>query len=433
MKYLLLTPLLAVSVWAQTQSPIYSPGDELNKALPSLFKLSGEYRLRFEGYDGLNFKPNSSDNYFLERFRLGVAIQPSPWIKLVAELQDSRAFEKTTVPAAPPYQNIWDLRQAYIEIGDTEKSKVALRVGRQELNFGEERLIGSVNWLNNARTFDAARATIRFHDYRLDAFSSSVVNAYDNGFDHHQPGNNLHGLYGHSEKVIPKAVLEHYVLWRVGPGQKTEAGAPAKIDEKILGVRIAGTLSHNLDYGSEMVLERGGIGSDNISAWAGHWVVGHTWQSVKLKPRLFTEYNYASGDASPKDGQRGTFDNLYPTNHDKYGLSDQVGWKNIKHYRAGLDLKPSKQWSITAKFEDWWLASAADALYSATGAAVVRVSAGTAGTHVGEEFDLSGSYSPSKPFQFGAGFAHILPGEFLKHSTLGQKYSSPYVFAMYKF
>ena len=36
---------------------------------------------------------------------------------------------------------------------------VAVRVGRQELAFGEQRLVGHVSWLNTARTFDGARAT----------------------------------------------------------------------------------------------------------------------------------------------------------------------------------------------------------------------------------------------------------------------------------
>jgi len=51
---------------------------------------------------------------------------------------------------------------------------------------------------------------------------------------------------------------------------------------------------------------------------------------VKSTPKLRLEFNHASGDSNPSDGKHGTFDVLYPTAHDKYGMADQVGWKNVK-------------------------------------------------------------------------------------------------------
>lgn len=429
--------LLAVmlcSAQPQSSAPsILSPGDELNAQLPSWFRFTGEDRVRLEGYQNLGFKPASSDTYLLNRFRFGWLIKPKAWLRIRAELQDARAFGKTSVAPAPPFQNTFDLRQAYVELGDLEAAPVAVRAGRQELNFGEERLIGSTNWTNNARVFDAIRITARWTKYRIDAFAASVVNPFDGGFDHHQPGNNLYGLYGSTKGLIPNATLEPYILWRVAPGQRTEAGVPAKLDEKITGVRLVGTLPMGFDYATEMVLQRGGIGGDNISAWAGHWLVGHTWKAARWTPRVYSEFNHASGDSNSKDGTRGTFDNLYPTNHDRYGLADQVAWKNINHIREAVDIKPTRKVGVIVKFEDWWLASKTDALYNAQSVVLARSLAGTAGTHVGEEIDITATYSPQKNYTFGAGFAHIFPGEFLKNTTPGKAYSTPYVLATYKF
>ena len=39
---------------------------------------------------------------------------------------------------------------------------------------------------------------------------------------------------------------------------------------------------------------------------------------------------------------RQTFDQLYPTGHDKLGLTDQVGWRNIHHLREGIEITPIK-------------------------------------------------------------------------------------------
>ena len=58
----------------------------------------------------------------------------------------------------------------------------------------------------------------------------------------------------------------------------------------------------------------------------------------------------------PADGRHGTFDVLYPTAHDKYGMADQVGWKNVNH--VGVILEASRgRLVLQAKGHDWWLAS----------------------------------------------------------------------------
>ena len=49
--------------------------------------------------------------------------------------QDAHVFWKNQHPAAPPNQDTFDLRQGYIEIGDTEKMTFGLRAGRQELGL----------------------------------------------------------------------------------------------------------------------------------------------------------------------------------------------------------------------------------------------------------------------------------------------------------
>jgi len=415
------------------QATSFVPSDQLNKELPRWLRFSGDYRARLEGTTGVGFKPNSNDAYFLNRFRLNMKIQPTAWLRFNVQAQDSRVFGKNQTPAAPPFQNTFDLRMAYVEIGDSEKKTVGLRVGRQELAFGEQRLIGHLNWTNTARTFDAVRATFRHGNYRLDAFASSVVNPRDGEWDHHAQGNNFHGLYGGIDKLIPNAVIEPYALWRLAPGQVTESKTPGKLDSKTFGVRVAGKLPHSFDYSVEMARQTGGLGTDDIGAWAGHWVMGHSFVKAKYKPRVFTEYNYASGDENPTDKHRGTFDQLYPTGHDKLGLADQVGWRNVHNVRFGYEMKPHPKWLLSSSYHNWWLASATDALYNASGAAVARVTAGTAGTHVGQELNAQAVYTFDKQFQLGMGYAHMFTGEFLKKATPGKSYNFPYVMAGYTF
>jgi hypothetical protein len=428
--------LVGLQVYAQqaaVPSNAFVPSDELNSQLPRWVRFSGEYRGRLEGFTGGGFKADNDDLYFLNRFRINLKLQPTSWLKFQFQGQDARVWGKNQNPAAPPFQDTMDLRMAFAELGDNEKGNFGIRVGRQELAFGEQRLIGHVSWLNTARTFDAVRGTVRYKGYRLDAFASTVVNAKEGEFNEHTDGNNLHGLYGGIEKLVPNAVIEPYVFWRLSQRLTTEAGARGNLDFKAPGFRFSGKLPANFDYSVEMVKEMGGLGADDISAWAGSWRLGYTMTKLRFKPRLVAEYNYASGDRNPRDGKRGTFDPLYPTPHDKYGLADQVGWKNIHDLRLGTELKPHAKWLVSSFFHDWWLASKTDALYAAGGVAVARVAAGTAGRHVGEEIDVQATYTVNKQLQVAGGFAHIFPGQFLKTATPGKSYNFPYLMLGYSF
>ncbi|MBI3667659.1 MAG: alginate export family protein [Acidobacteria bacterium] len=398
----------------------------MNRQLPKWLRFGGEYRARFEGSSAIGFKPDNGDYYLLNRFRINMKLLPSSWMKFVFQGQDSRVFWNSRVPDAPPYADTMDLRLAYMELGDTDTRPISLRVGRQELFFGEQRLIGHLNWTNTARSFDAVRATFRHQGYRLDAFAASVVNLRNGEFDSRIAGNNLHGLYGGIEKLVPNAIIEPYLLWRLEPGVRTESGALAHRDFKTVGFRWVGKLPANFDYGVEIAGQTGSVGTDSIRAWGGHWLLAYTIAGARYKPRLIAEYNHASGDKDPRDGKRGTFDQLYPTGHEKYGLADQVGWRNIHDVRSGVELKPHAKWLLTGSYHSWWRASSRDGLYNAAGV-LLPGSTSKPGRYVGQELDFQAIYTASKQFQIGGGFAQIFPGALLKNATAGRPYNFPYL------
>lgn len=425
--------LCALPLCAQDSGSFFSwPTDAINKELPSWLRFSGEERMRVEGFDNGGFKSNNTDYYLLQRARFNMKIQPAWWLKVFAQTQDARVLYKNGTPA-PPYQDTWDLRLAYAEIGDTEKGFFALRVGRQEINLGEERLVGSTPWTNAARSFDAARLTLHHKKLRLDAFAASVVMLQDGQVGAVAPGNNLYGLYGGLLNVVPNSTVEPYYLWRTQSDVKAQLGGIGTYDMKVSGVRWIGTLPRGFDYNTDIAFERGGLLRDTIDAWAGHWVVGFKPAPLPWSTRLFVEYNTATGSASAKLGERHTFDQLYPTAHDKYGLSDQVGWKNIHHVRAGPEWTPVSRWSMSVRYSDYWLANAHDGLYTTSNLVVAQMANGTAGRWVGQEVDFVNLVQVSKITQIGAGVSHIFPGTFLKLSTPGQSYTAPYLFFQSRF
>ena len=186
---------------------------------------------------------------------------------------------------------------------------------------------------------------------------------------------------------MPKSSVEPFVFWRRDANLRGESGAFGALNQTTVGVRWAGTLPARLDYSTEMAAQTGSLGTDSVRAWAGHWQLRRSLGGPGAV-RVASEYNFASGDADPADGRRGTFDQLYPTPHDKYGLADQVAWRNIHHVRVGAELVPGRKIQLTGSYHSWWLAEKRDGLYAAGGALAARVANGADSSHVGQELDL---------------------------------------------
>jgi hypothetical protein len=86
----------------------------------------------------LVFKPASSQCLAAAHILVVVHIQG----------QDSRIFFKSNPNGQSPFINGTDQRLAYTDLG-TPKGPISLRVGGQELAYGDERLGGASNWGNS--------------------------------------------------------------------------------------------------------------------------------------------------------------------------------------------------------------------------------------------------------------------------------------------
>ena len=399
--------------------------------LPAWLRFDGELRIRPETYDGGGFDATKRDQYALTRVLLGARVRPGRLASLYVQGMDARAPYKLPNPAGAPFRDDIDLRQAYLQLGANDSAWV--RAGRLELAFGDGRLVGALPWANTARTFDGILSSVVRPGYRVDLFAASVVKVVQDRFDRSTPGNNFYGAYGVLPTLVPNGTVEPFAFWRRQSGLRTELGAPGVMNFGTLGLHAFGKLPSHFDYDLQMAGQRGGLADESISAWAGHWLLGYTLAGVTLTPRISGEYNAASGDANPTDNRKGTFDQLYPTGHDKYGLTDLVGWQNMKHVRTALDLALPRKWTASARFSRYWLADARDALYNGGGAALARDPTGAAGTDVGREVDVVAWGKLRRDLGLSAGVGRLLPGHFLRVTTPGASYTYTYTMLSWTF
>ncbi len=409
--------------------PALRPTGMLNDQLPNWLQFGFEERFRFEGPSGTGFKPGNNDQYFLNRIRLGMIIRPTSWFRIVSQFQDARPFFETP-PIGPPNENKVNLKLAYAEFGNPETAPISVRVGRQEIDYNNT-LIANSEWRNQARSYDAVVTNVHVDRFRLGIFAASVVSPLDDELiNHHQEGNNIYGLYGGIDRVLPHSAIEPFVLWRVAPSVAVETpgkSTTGRLSEEAYGFRIRGKEISNFDYRIESVSEAGSAGSNPIRAWGTTDGAGYRISAVPWRPRLFLGYDYASGDKNSTDRVRNTFDTMYPTAHDRFGISDQFGWQNIQAGRGGITVAPHNRFTVTGQYLDFWLASATDAVYSTSGGAIVRDATGRSGRHIGEECDAYTWYEVNREFHVGVGIGHLMPGEFLARTTKGSSYTYPYV------
>lgn len=266
-------------------------------------------------------------------------------------------------------------------------------VGRQKINLGSERLIGSSEWGNVARSADGIRFQTK--DWDLAAFRYGV--AWPMPYD-------------------ARIAYASY-MWKQGATSvifKHDETSGGDVDITTLTHSYAGKFA-GLDVDFEGALQGGKNAGKDQEAWAWHFGVAH---KIDAKTRLYVEANAASG-GSDSDTTR-TFDNLYPTNHKFYGSMDMMAWKNMNEFAVQLDHKLNAKTDLKARWSSFTLRDPSDAWYGASGAANKRPGGtfvdptGTSGRDLGSEFNLEATYRLNKVYTLSGGIGMFSPGDFVK-------------------
>ena len=416
----------------------FAPFTLLDEKLPKWVDLQAEERFRYEAYDNSNLKAGANDSYLLNRFRFQVDLHTASWLRVTAQVQDARAGFQNA-PIGPPNTVRWDLKLAYAEVGAPEKHWFSLRVGRQLINYNNT-IIANSEWRNQGRSYDAVVVNLDAKREHLGIFAASAVVPQGYGVSPHQEGNNIYGAYGRIDDLLPHSNLTHsslepFFLWRVQPAEVVEPAkgkTTGKENEKAGGVRFKAQVHSAFDYSGEFIYEGGSVGSQSIGARATQAGAAYQFNEVAAKPRLFAQYDYASGNSNPAtNAKHSTFDTIYPTAHDRFGITDLFGWQNIETVRAGATVEPHRRLTFTAQGLDFWAASALDSVYNTSGSSIVYNKTDH-GRHVGAEVDGYSWYELNKHFNLGGGAGYFGGGQFLTNVTTSHSYTTYYVALNFK-
>ncbi|GGH16294.1 alginate export family protein [Silvibacterium dinghuense] len=400
------------------------------KLLPGWLSLDMQVRGRTEGETTVSNVSGNGQVYELTRVWPGIEARPASWMTIYAQAMDSHALGLPLKYVASNMRDNFDLRQCYVSVHAHDASILA---GRQELRFGGERLVGISDWTNVSRTFDGFSAQYGEAN-RVTVFSASVVKIYPTAFDEHAGGLNFHGVYGSLGRVVPHATVEPYVFVKAMPWVKGQQGRYGTETEAAPGMRVLVNAPEGFEVVAEGVLERGSYANDSIHAGAGYIKAGETAKYLPWTPRLLFEYDYATGNTHRNAERVSTFDQLYPSSHNAFGLVDLFGWQNIQQERINLDLRPDSRLTLLIQGEFLQTATGKDSVYSGSASTVVKPpTGGFKSDGIGREFDASAKYLVTSSVVMNAGVAHFAPGAVMANNGHGSPITLGYLALTYRF
>ncbi len=389
----------------------------------AVVEIGGQVRLRFEddqAFDVRGYRPASDDRFLLSRVTLDASLRLSPRHRAVIELRDAREagsqLTERDFPHSNPFYDPLDIRQLYYEGSGLAGSWLGVRVGRQQISYGDQRVFGPGQWGNTGRwAWDAALVNVKGPHLEADIWIGRPVRNQPDRWPNRSVAGSGAGVAYVRLQGLP-ARVDLFVVRKVD-GSGTTAGelGAGTLRSDSLGFQTEGTLGR-LDYALTGVVQRGWWGRDRIRAAGASGTLGARLR-LPWRPRLRAVLTWGSGDRDPRDGVHGTFDGvLGGADIAFYGYCNLFFWANLWDREVQLLLHPTDQLDLHVQAHAFALASGRDAWYSTSLSTVRRDASGASGTDLGTELDLRAVYRARPWLELMAGLGSYSPGSFVRQT-----------------
>jgi hypothetical protein len=354
---------------------------------------------------------------------------------------DARVFDPE-LPEGPLDADRHDIQNLFLDLklGEMQQKSVYLRVGRQELSYGSQRLISTLDWANVRRTFQGVKVFRTGEKVDVDAFWVQPVNFLDahassaerSRMNRNDPKQNLLGLWS-TYRPRRNHYIDGYYLMLDNDNDHTALGIERlPFTVHTIGSRYYGDYERFL-WDVEAMLQVGEQDGTTLVAGSSSVGVGYHLPNLPMNPTLWAYYDFASGDQSPGSGRYSTFNQLFPFGHFYQGWSDVIGRQNVHGIGLYLGFWPTKWIVARLQVHHLLLASTRDALYSILGTPYRRDPTGDAGRHVGEDVALVVNFHVDAHSDILVGYARLFPGRFVRRTGSDDAVGSFYLVYNFRF
>lgn len=360
--------------------------------------------------------PKDDDGFLFSRFLLHTDLHAGKNFRLFGQLQGSMANGKASGTSAVD-ENPLDLHQAFFDLNTNSKNAI-LRVGRQELSYGSQRLISVRELPNNRQSFDAVRSIFSLGSLRLDAFYGRYVTAKKEIFDDVSNRDiNLWGAYLVKNKV---PLVKNVDLYYLGLS-KTKAAfedSAGKERRHSVGARVWGA-DAGWKYDVEGVYQFGKFVGKVISAWTLSANTSYKFNRASLQPEIGIKTEVISGDRQNGDGRLQTFNPLFPRGA-YFGLAALIGPSNL------FDIHPSIAFELiddkltwTVDHDVFWRYSTQDGIY-APNVSIIHTSGNSQNKFIGHQLATDVTFTPNQYFLLRVEATWFKAGAYLKDVSPGK-------------
>ncbi len=383
--------------------------------------LGGQIRERAEGWRNFLFgasTPKKNDTFLLSRFRGHGDLHLGKYLRLFGELKSALSTRRDLTGRRRPLDvDTLALQNGFAELdlplGNDRGAN--LRLGRQEMTFGAQRLVSPLDWANSRRTFDGVTATVHAAGWRATGFWTRPVRIRKHIANDHLHSVEFYGVYAVGSVPRTRQGLDLYWLGLQQDMPTAGNGTTGRVDRHTLGGRVYGKLlGTSASFDLESAIQIGEVGDENIFAGMVSMTVTIPIAHAFWSPKVSAGFDYASGGGGG-GGEVRTFNQLFPLGHAYLGYIDVVGRQNIIAGHAGLVVSPIKKSAVAATLHSFWRAAEDDALYNAVGG-VVRPGSASNSMHVGTELDLTATYEVNPHLIALVGYSHFFAGSFIRNS-----------------
>ncbi len=284
-------------------------------------------------------------------------------------------------------------------------SWIKLLAGRQVLSYGDELVIGGLEWNNVGRSFDAVRVKTTYSFGWTDIFTSKLV---DNTVNSSSTigDKDLHGIYS---SFSPFTWMKAFDLYYFHQDDKTASTTTGKKDLKVAGIRSASQLE-SFDYRAEYTKEHGSSLAKNDDAYQGDVEFGYKFLVSSWKARFAVE-GFTSGSS---------YNQLYPTAHKWLGYADIFGRRNISGYAVHTSIE-SGAFVFMLDYHQFARTKDDATVYKLNGTTSLGSIAGSTSKELGAETDLTMKWKSSQNLAVVTGVSLFEPGAYLKDQFPGTK------------
>jgi hypothetical protein len=344
----------------------------------------------------------------IERARLGADAVDGP-VEARVVLQDARALSPGDTAPGPddtPASSFTGAYEAWGEAHTGIRNGSYLRIGRQPVEWGEGRILGTNDWSAAGRSLDAARARLSVGDGAFEVLGALLL---DPAIPNAQ--NNYGELLGGRAQWTfdPLLAVEGYFLWRVAHQRPILDDYQSVQGRTGVGaLRVHGN-GHGWLYAAEGAYELGHTDSWDLErtafAAAGH--VSKQLESVVWQPTLGVSASYASGYGGSGKTFTG-FDPILPDVNRWHGLLDLVTWSNEFDVSGSVHASPWQDGDVGVAYRYLRLADPAGPWTGGYEETIAIPNRGNTNGELGHEVDATVRWTPWTPLDLAAGYGLLV-------------------------